>query len=159
LTKAFAPSTIFAGSVSTHTITLSNPNTIAATAATLLDTLPSGMLIAGSPGASNTCGGILTTTPGSGFIQLIGGTIPAGSCTTAGTCSVTVNVTGAASGNFLNTLPANALQTSNGNNTASTEATLTVKSLPVPMLSGWGMIMITALLALVAFAAMRRHAM
>ena len=157
LSKAFAPATIIAGGISSLTITLSNPNTLTATNAALLDTLPTGVVIAAAPNIMNTCLGTVTAAPGTGIIQLIGGTIPAGSGTTAGTCTVTVNVTSAAGGSFLNTLPANALQTSNGSNTVPAEATLTVNSIPVPMLSGWALLLLTALLALVAFAAMRRQ--
>ena len=154
LSKSFTPSTIFAGGGSTLTITLSNPNAIDATGAALLDALPNGVVIAASPNTINTCGGTLTAIPGTGIIQLIGGTILADSI-----CTVTVNVSAAAGGSFLNMLPANALQTSNGNNTVPAAATLTVKPFPAPMLSGWALIMLTALLAMVGFAAMRRQAM
>jgi uncharacterized repeat protein (TIGR01451 family) len=162
LSKHFVPDTIFAGGgpggVSTLAITLSNPNTIAATNAALLDALPSGMVIASPPKVTNTCGGTLTATPGSGIIQLIGGTIPAGSGTTAGACTVTVDVIAEIGGSFVNTLPVNALQTSLGNNSIPAGATLTVKTFSVPTLSGWALIMAAALLALIAFAAMRRQA-
>jgi hypothetical protein len=121
--------------------------------------LPTGVVVAAAPNIMNTCLGTVTATPGSGIIKLIGGTIPAGSGTTAGTCTLTVNVTSPAGGNFLNTLPAGSLQTSNGSNTVPAEAPLTVKSIPVPMLSGWALLLLTALLALVAFAALRRQAM
>jgi len=62
-----------------------------------------------------------------------GSSIPGGA---PGTCTVTVNVTAALGGSYLNTLPAGALQTSNGNNAAPAIATLTVNSsppsLPIP---------------------------
>jgi hypothetical protein len=158
LSKLFSPSFL----IGKHrdpilVITLCNPNSSPAyLIAPLTDTLPDGVVIAATPNASTTC-------PGSGPVATAGGTtvtlplprsIPASDC-----CTVSVNVIATRSGDFVNTLPPDALQTSNGNNTVLADATLTVKLLPVPMLSGWGMIMLTALLALVAFVAMRRQAM
>ena len=46
-------------------------------------------------------------------------------------CTVTVNVTAAAAGSFINSLPAGALQTSLGNNAAPAVATLTVNTVVV----------------------------
>jgi uncharacterized repeat protein (TIGR01451 family) len=54
---------------------------------------------------------------------LTGGTIPA-----AGSCTVTASVTAAAGGNYVNSLAAGALQTSNGNNSGPAIATLSVSS-------------------------------
>ncbi|MDQ3011915.1 MAG: ice-binding family protein, partial [Acidobacteriota bacterium] len=123
--KAFSPATINAGGVSTLTITLSNPNTMPAAMliAPLTDTLPAGVVIAPVPNALNTCGGMVTATPGGNMVTLTGGSIPGGA---PGTCTVTVNVTAAAGGSYINTIPAGALQTSNGNNAAPAVATLTV---------------------------------
>lgn len=54
-------------------------------------------------------------------------TLPAGRSIPAnGNCTLTVNVTSAAAGSYLNTIPAGALVTSNGNNAAPASATLTV---------------------------------
>ena len=92
--------------------------------APLTDTLPAGLVIAATPNASTTCGGVVTATAGGNTVTLsAGSSIPAGA---PGTCTVTVNVTAALGGSYLNTLPANALQTSNGNNAAPAIATLTV---------------------------------
>ena len=65
-------------------------------------------------------------------MTLPGGSIPAGSVTTPGTCTVTVNVTAATAGGYLNTLLAGALKTSKGNNAAPAIATLTVVPLVPP---------------------------
>jgi uncharacterized repeat protein (TIGR01451 family) len=54
-------------------------------------------------------------------VALTGGTIPAG-----GSCTVTVNVTSATAGSYLNTLAAGGLTTVIGANTAAASATLTV---------------------------------
>ena len=129
ISKAFNPSTINAGGVSTLTITFSNANdTPAHLSGPLIDTLPSGLVVvAGS--ASTTC---IETPPfkilsgwfivDTGIIGLTAeGLIPA-----KGSCTVTANVTAAAPGSYVNTLPAGALQTDHGNNAAAATATLTV---------------------------------
>jgi uncharacterized repeat protein (TIGR01451 family) len=122
--KAFSPASITAGGDSTLTITLSNANAGDGTGAAFTDTLPAGVVISASPSATNTCGGVLTASAGSLALTLTGATIPGGS--PFGTCTVTVHVTADASGSYVNTLPAGALTTSNGNSGASAVATLTV---------------------------------
>jgi len=88
--------------------------------------LPSGLVVV--PGSvSTTC--IETPAPLSGwFIVDTGkvgltaeGLIPAN-----GSCTVTANVTAAAAGSYVNSLPAGALQTDHGNNANPATATLTV---------------------------------
>jgi uncharacterized repeat protein (TIGR01451 family) len=126
LHKAFTPASVASGAVSTLTITLRNTNNTAAKlTAPLTDSLPSGMLISGS--ASSTCGGTVTVSASS--VTLTGGAIPAD-----GSCTVTVNVN-APPGTYLNSLPAGALQTGKGNNTAPANATLTVTSNSPPKLT------------------------
>lgn len=124
LGKAFNPATIDAGAVSTLTITLSNANSTAASlSAPFIDTLPGGLVLAATPNAGTTCGGTLTANPGGSTVTLAGGSIPAN-----GSCTVTSAVTAASGGSYINSLPAGALQTSNGNNAAPAVATLTVNS-------------------------------
>jgi uncharacterized repeat protein (TIGR01451 family) len=129
--KSFSPGTIDAGGVSTLTITLSNANdTPAHLIGPMIDNLPSGLVVV--PGSvSTTCIESLV----SGVTLLSGwfivdtskvgltaeGLIPAN-----GSCTVTADVTAAVAGSYVNSLPAGALQTSNGNNAASADATLTV---------------------------------
>ena len=129
LSKSFSPATVKAGGVSTLTITLSNPNsTVANLTAPLNDYLPSGLVVAGTgPNASTTCGGTLTAYTGDSTVTLTGGSIPAN-----GSCTVTFDVYAPVGGSYVNSLPAGALQTSNGNNTSPAVATLTVKT-PVPV--------------------------
>ena len=120
----FSPVIINAGGVSTKTITLLNPNaTPAALTAPLVDNLPAGLLIAATPNASTTCGGVLAAPAGGSAFSLTGGTIPGGA---PGSCTVTVNVTAAVGGTYINNLPAGSLQTSNGSNSAAAIASLTV---------------------------------
>jgi hypothetical protein len=167
LAKGFSPFSIVAGTgVSTLTITLSNPDPAPAEIqAALVDTLPTGVVIAATPNAGTTCegSGVVGATPGGNTVTLQpSGRIPGASGTTAGTCTVTVDVTAAAAGSYLNTLPANALKTSHGYNLAPASATLTVVTAPIPptpTLSEWAMIMLAGLLSLAGFAAIRRRRM
>lgn len=125
LTKAFAPAQIMADETSTLTITLSNisqPVDPATLTADLVDTFPAGLVVADTPNAATTCGGTVDATAGGGSVTLSSGAaIPA-----AGSCTVTVDVTAAADGEYDNSIPAGALQTSNGNNANPANATLTV---------------------------------
>jgi hypothetical protein len=121
--KAFSPATIDAGDTSILTITLSNPDAkVANLTAPLTDNLPTGMVVAGS--ASNTCNGTVTALMGGAKVTLTGGSIPPNN----GSCTVTVPVTAADGGNYINALAAGALHTGNGNNTSPAIATLTVNS-------------------------------
>ncbi len=83
LTKAFSPTSIQAGGTSTLTITLQNPSDIPYTGAAVTDDLPTGLTVSTAPSAAQ-CGGTVTSTATS--ITLNGGTIPAGSISTPGTC-------------------------------------------------------------------------
>lgn len=121
LSKSFSPSTIIPGGSSTLTVTLANSNAVPASAATVIDNLPTGLAIAGVPTTS--CGGTVTADAGS--VSLNGGTIPAGS-----SCTVTVTVTGSAPGSYLNTLPVGALSSSAGSNTVAASATLVIQAVP-----------------------------
>lgn len=135
ISKSFTPSTINAGDFSTLTITLSNPNpTVATLLEPLIDTLPNGVLVAAIPNLHTTCGGTgeLIAITGSWTITVPAGrTIPANS-----SCIVTVDVTAALGGTYVNTIVAGALVTSNGNNPAPAIATLTViTAIPPPTLA------------------------
>ncbi len=126
IAKAFSPATINVNGVSTLTITLSNPSTVAATlVSNLVDTLPSGVVIAPTPNAGTTCQG-----SGAPVVAVAGGTtitLPAGRLIPGdSSCTVTVDVTSAVGGSYINTIPAGALMTNNGNNAAPAIATLTV---------------------------------
>jgi uncharacterized repeat protein (TIGR01451 family) len=165
LGKAFSPATSNAGGVSTLTITLSNPSDAVATlTAPLIDTLPSGVVIAATPNVSTTCGGVGVPVAVAGGSTV---TLPAGRSIPAnGSCTLTARVTAAVGGSYINTLPAGALETTNENNAGSAVATLTVvprivtpPSADIPTLSEWAMIMLAGLLVLVGVARIRRHAM
>jgi hypothetical protein len=165
LGKGFSPFSIVAGGTSTLTITLSNPDPEPATiTAALVDTLPAGVTIAATPNARTTCAGsgVVGADPGGSTVTLHPtGRIPGATGATPGICTVTVDVTAAVPGNYLNTLPANALQTDHGSNVVPATTTLTVVPVPlpppVPTLSEWAVIMLAGLLGLAGFGAIRRR--
>lgn len=131
LSKSFSSASINTGSVSKLTITLSNPSSsVAVLSAQLTDTLPTGVVIAPTPNAVTTCiDGAFTPSPSSGdtAVTLSAGKIPANSF-----CTVKVDVTAATADNYVNTLAAGALKTSNGENAASAQARLTVNDHTAP---------------------------
>lgn len=131
VTKVFAPASIVVGAASQLTISINNPNGSAASlTAVFTDTLPAGVVVAPVPSASTTCGGAVTAVAGGSTVSLANGsTLPAGSCT------ITVNVTAAAVGTYINTIPAGALQTSAGNNAGPATAPLVVTPVGCPVIT------------------------
>ncbi len=125
--KAFSPSSIAAGGTSTLTITLSNSNATALTAAAFNDTYPAGLNNTATPSGATTCaGGSVTAGTNGSSVALSGGSIPAAIGGADGSCTVTVNVTSAAAGSYSNNLPVGAVTSSGGSNAALATATLMV---------------------------------
>jgi len=123
LSKSFTPATVGVAATSTLNIVLTNPNAAPAVITTFTETLPIGTATVGA--ATTTCGGTLVTAAGS--VTLTGGSIP-----TNGSCTITVGVSSIIAGNYINTLAAGALVTSNfGSNTAAATATLSVTASPL----------------------------
>ena len=161
--KSFSPTTISPNGVSTLTIVLNNPNaTLATLTAPLVDTLPNGVTIANPASAATTCGGnvLPVAQAGAGSVTLPSGTtIPAN-----GSCQLTVRVTSATPGTYLNTIPVGALVTTNGNNTNPATATLTVLAVvvvppvaSVPTISTWTLLASLMMLMGAAVIALRRQ--
>jgi mucin-19 len=124
LTKAFSPNAIQVGGRSTLTITLQNPSDTPYTGASVTDTLPTGLTIPTVPAATQ-CGGLVSSTTTS--ITLTGGTIPAGSISTPGTCTITAVVTTSTTASYTNIIPIDALVTDQGaSNIAAARANITV---------------------------------
>ncbi|MEO7255818.1 MAG: ice-binding family protein [Casimicrobium sp.] len=125
INKSFNPTTINANGISLLTVVLNNPNNSAATlTASLVDNLPSGVLIGNPASASTTCGGGVLPVAVSGGTSVtlpMNATIPAN-----GNCQFSVNVTAGAPGSYVNTIPAGALVTTNGANPGPAIATLNV---------------------------------
>ena len=120
--KSFAPAVIAQNGTSLLTITLANPNAVAITAAAFTDTYPSGVVNTGVPNGTTTCpGGAVIAAAAGTSLAVSGATIPANSA-----CIVTVNVTSATAGTYVNTFPANGLTSSGGSNLSAASGTLTV---------------------------------
>ncbi len=126
--KAFAPTTIDVGGISTLTFTIDNgANGAPATGLGFVDDLPVGLEVAGTPNASTTCtGGTLTATVGATSVSYSGG-----SAATSSSCTISVDVTGTTSGTKVNTT--GALASSVGSGPAAT-ATLQVNDVITPPL-------------------------
>ena len=103
LTKAFSPTTVGVGQNSVLTFTITNPaGAPARTGLTFTDTLPAGAVIGTPNGLVNGCGGTptITATAGTGVLT-VGGT-GVNAAIGASTCTITVNVTSATAGSYVN---------------------------------------------------------
>lgn len=110
IAKTLVPAVVAPGAPSTLTITLSNPNSVPLTMASLTDELPAGLAVALTPNASTSCAGGTVVAPASATrVSVAGGTIPAG-----GACQVLVDTVGNTPGRYVNTIPASALRTAEG---------------------------------------------
>ncbi len=171
VSKAFNPAAVAPGQPTTLTITLVNRSILqAALTAPFVDALPSGVVIATVPNAGTTCPGpgAVIAAPGGSTV-----TLPATHVLEAGfgshppppPCTVSVDVMASACGTFVNTIPANALQTTNGDNADAAVATLVVNCVgppyptadqePIPALSGFAMVALVLLLGWVGVAVLR----
>lgn len=137
ISKAFVPATINPGGVSKLTFTITNPNFGAVTGYGFTDVLPAGLLVAPTPNVAFSGCSVnptITATAGSNTITASGGAAAANS-----TCSISVDVTGATVGTYLNGTAPNALVELlvNGSGTGSfATATLTIGSARPPVPSG-----------------------
>jgi uncharacterized repeat protein (TIGR01451 family) len=123
LNKSFSPSTIAPGGVSVLTISVVNPTGVAINNINVTDNFPTGITIANPAGVTNSCGGGVTATPGAGSVALVGGSVIG-----ANICTITVNVTATALGNYNNTIPAGGLTSSGGTNANAAQADLSVSA-------------------------------
>jgi uncharacterized repeat protein (TIGR01451 family) len=127
LSKAFAPATISINGTSALTISIANTATgaVALSSLAVTDALPTGVTVAPTPNASTTCGaGTVTGAAGATSIALANGTLAAGA-----TCTITISVTSATTGAYVNTIPVGAVTSAQGgSNAAVAQATLTVVS-------------------------------
>ena len=124
IAKNFVPASVAVDTPSTLTITLSNGNALADTlTTTLTDAFPPGLVVAGVPNVSTTCGGAFTALAGSDSVTLdaAGASIPGN-----GSCTIVVDVQASVAADYANSIPPDALQTNAGNNVSSADATLNV---------------------------------
>jgi hypothetical protein len=88
ISAAFGASVLGLDGTTPLTFTITNPNTaVALTGIGFTDSLPSQLVVGGTAGAGNTCGGTVTAATGSGSVALSGGQLSAGA-----SCTVTQNV-------------------------------------------------------------------
>jgi uncharacterized repeat protein (TIGR01451 family) len=125
LSKSFSPTTIGPNRTSTLTISIANTGASASnlTGLALSDTLPSGITIAATPNVATTCSSGVTSGLGGGStVSVTGGTLAA-----SATCTLSVSVTGATPGSYVNTIPVNSVSSMQGaTNAAPATATLTI---------------------------------
>lgn len=134
VTKSFSATTIRTttptnptSSVLTITITNNNPGAFYTTAP-IVDTFPSGVVVAPTPGLSTTCALVTgatataTATPGGSSVTLPANLRLPG----PGSCTVTVTVTGNSRGLKTNTITATSVNTTAGNPSSDAVATLLV---------------------------------
>lgn len=147
--KAFSPSAIPLGGVSTLTFTIDNTASgLDATGLGFTDNLPSGMTVADPANAMTDCtGGTLTADPGTAVVSYTGGAVSAGAM-----CNVSVDVVTNALGSVVNTTEA--LSSSLGSSgTATGTLTVGASTQQIPTLGQWGLLLLGLGLA---FAALRR---
>ena len=128
ISKSFTPAVVAAGAPSTLTIVVSNPaaNPSALTGVTFTDTYPGSMVNTATPSPNIVCtagSSPGTVTGGAAAGNTIGMT-PGASILPGGNCTITVQVTSAAAGTFLNTT--GAVTSTNGGTGGTASATLFV---------------------------------
>ncbi|HEY2161853.1 MAG TPA: hypothetical protein VGH24_11145, partial [Solirubrobacteraceae bacterium] len=106
------------------TFTISNPNPSAALSGiAFTDNLPAGLVVAGTPNLTNSCGGTATATAGAASISLSGGMLAA-----SGGCTMTVSVQGTSAGIKNNSVQVTSTEGGVGN---TSNASITVVAPPV----------------------------
>jgi len=109
------------GLTTTLTLTLTNYNAAALALTADADTLPVGLVVANPPNAATTCiGGSVSANPGDGLFSLSDGAQIPGD----GTCTVSVDLTSADAGIYVNTVQAGTVQSANGGNPQPASATV-----------------------------------
>ena len=127
VTKAFLPTEVAAGGRATLSVTITNINNFPVTGVSVIDTFPTGLLVATPLVTNNSCGGTLTNSGGGALaagdagIALSGGTVATNS-----SCVIAISVTAAVAGAYVNSIAAGALTSSAGANQNPASATLNV---------------------------------
>lgn len=139
LLKSFSPTTILAGEISTLTITLRNPTGTPYTGVALDDVMPGAALyVTGTP--TTTCAGgtvsIATTNRADDTVRLTGATVPSGTVSSPGTCTITAQITTpdtTLTSSHLNEIPAGSLSSDvpGFTNVLPASATLNVQPLSI----------------------------
>jgi len=137
LSKAFSPATIGAGLVSTLTFTITNTTAanVALTGVKFVDNLPAGVVVAPSPSFGTTCAGSPSWLPKAGDSTLNFGQTAGATMAINNTCTVSVNVTAAATGVYDNASEPVFAAQSGANTGASGIATATLTVVAPPAIS------------------------
>jgi fimbrial isopeptide formation D2 family protein len=122
IVKSFNPVTVAINAASTLTFSINNPNVIPVDAS-FTDTLPAGLVVAATPGVTNTCTGTVTAIAGSGSISYSNASLPIGACT------ITVKVSSATDNVYNNSVTINSTAAGTGALSTSS-ASLTVINPP-----------------------------
>jgi uncharacterized repeat protein (TIGR01451 family) len=122
ITKAFSPTVIPLGGITTVTFTIGNPNTTALTGVAFSDNLPTALVVATPPNVNNTCGGTVTAAAGTSLISLSAGTV-----TTS--CTLSVDLKGISPG-IANNTTGPVTSNEGGTGTASNTATVDIVGPP-----------------------------
>ena len=126
--KAFSPDTIAPGGISRLTFTIDNgANLIDVGSLAFTDAFPSGLVVAGTPNGSTTCGGTFAPVAGGNTLAFTGGAVAAGDA-----CAISVDVTSAVAGSYPNT--SGALTSDLPDAAPAATATLTVDEAPLVVL-------------------------
>jgi uncharacterized repeat protein (TIGR01451 family) len=151
--KFFTPATIAPGGTSRLTIRLQNDNAAPITDVAFTDSYPAGLVNSATPNLTTTCVGSAGSAPSS--VSLSDATIPAN-----GNCTVSIDVTAAAEGVYVNDIPAGAVTSSVGLPNESTTGTLNVTaaavaSPTVPTMGEWGLMLLAIGLGVIAIKMLR----
>ncbi|MFG6084056.1 hypothetical protein ACEUZ9_000298 [Paracoccus litorisediminis] len=136
---SFAPSIINAGGTARATITIQNSDVVAGTDLLASLTMPLGMLPQGAGALSNSCGGAASLSSPSGLLtmNLSGGTMPAAVGATAGSCSISFNVTSDRAATFNALLPVDSISMKVSgttiSNSVSAQASMTSTMAPLTL--------------------------
>ncbi|HVF25816.1 MAG TPA: sortase [Anaerolineales bacterium] len=131
VTKSFSPSTIWAGETSQLSIVIANNDSnTTLTQVSLTDDLPANVFLANPVSSTlSGCGASASLTAVSGGTSV---TLNNAAVAPNSNCTIRVNVTSAIQGTYLNTIPANALQTQQGlTNTSPDSARLSVQEIDI----------------------------
>lgn len=120
VTKSFSPASIPAGGTATLTITIQNsPPPGNPSGIVFTDVYPANLVNAATPNVVNSCGGTVTALPGGNSLSLSGGSIGGNNF-----CTVSVSVTAAVAGSYLNST--GVVTSANAGSIGPTTATLVV---------------------------------
>jgi uncharacterized repeat protein (TIGR01451 family) len=130
--KEFTPKTILPGERSRLRITFLNPTNVAIGDLSVIDTMPAGVTIPSGANPITTCLGGVVSSPAADQVQVVSANLPAASGGVSTSCYAEIDVTSAAQGDYVNTIPVGAVTGVAGGSTISnsqpTSDTLSVKT-------------------------------